>query len=98
MEDLRSSSVKHPVELQFNKLDQVTRKLEVPCVGRVPLGVDIVVLHQPSGVEVVDKWRRWLVRLIRGVLDRIVKDRILKVFLGIEVLIHVVDLRDKAIA
>jgi hypothetical protein len=51
----RARSIQNPIKLYLDILNQVTRKLDMSSVCRVPLWSHIVVLQQSSGVEVMYK-------------------------------------------
>lgn len=50
-----TSRLKVPPENQFNPLQQVTRNLDMTHIRKMVLGVNIVVLQQTLGREIVDK-------------------------------------------
>jgi hypothetical protein len=96
VENLWPSSVQIPIKLHSDVLNQVARDLDVPSISRVPLRPDIVMLHQPSSVEVMDEWSRCLVRWVCCVLNRIVENGVCEIFFRVEVLVDGIDLRNVA--
>ena len=58
---LRPSSMQNPIKLELDVLNQVTRNLGMSHVCGVIERSDVIVLQQSSGVEVMNKWSRFLV-------------------------------------
>lgn len=96
MLDFRTCGIQRPVKFQLDVLDQVACEFDVANVCWVILGADVVVLQYSGRVEVVDKGITRFMRCVSRIFDWIIKNWILEIFLGVEVLINRVDLRNIA--
>lgn len=96
MKYFRARSIQNLIKLYLDVLNQVTRKLDMSSICRVPLWSDIIVLQQSSGVEVMYKRSGCLVRYIRCVVNWIVEDRVREILFCVKVFVGGVDLGNEA--
>jgi hypothetical protein len=93
---LRPRSIQHPPKQQLNILNHMARNLNMPHIRRMILRADIIMLHYPRRIEVVNERLQILVFAAGGGLGGVgygvVDDRGGEVFGGVEVLVDAVDL------
>lgn len=75
----------------------MTRHLDSPHIGRMPLRRDIIMLQDARGVEEMDKRLRSLAGARQGLGQPVVCHRVAEVSLGVEHGDHGADLVDEAL-